>query len=215
MKNLTLLFALGFILITSCSKDESLEQTELQTTNSVYVLNQFNEASYWDTTVLDESRTSDDEHNSIQRVSITKGHYSPTSRDAMTIEWTGTQTELRSTGKAEVKQSTRNFTFHFNLETECVMVDGNKAVYGGVITKVIELSGDAPDIGVGFRIYFNVIDSNSGGSIYYDQIANKTIFASPMSPSLCNVYLPNDNIWSSRGFSDVLQPGFVKVKLIE
>ncbi len=214
MKNLILTIALGLFLLTACSKEESLEQRELQTTDSVYVLNQFNEASYWDTMVLNESRSSD-EYNSIQRVSITKGHYSPTTRDAMTIEWTGTQTELGSTGRAVIKQSTPNFSFHFNLETECVRVDGNKAVYGGVITQVRELSGDAPDIGEGFRIYFNVIDSNSGGSIYYDQIANKTIFASPSSPSLCNAYLPNDNIWSSQGFSDVLQPGFVKVERIE
>ena len=45
-----------------------------------------------------------------------------------------------------------------------------------------------------------------------DQIANCTMFASPMSPSLCNAYLPNNQIWSSEGYADVISPGFVVVK---
>ena len=56
------------------------------------------------------------------------------------------------------------------------------------------------------------LDSNSDESVNHDQIANKTIFASPSSPSLCNAYLPNHIIWSSQGYTDVIEPGFVIVE---
>jgi hypothetical protein len=92
------------------------------------------------------------------------------------------------------------------METECVTVQGNQAVYGGTITHVRSLTGNAPSIGVGWRFYFKVTDSER-----FDQIANTTIFASPMSPSLCNVYLPNNPMWSSQGNTNVIAPGFVVV----
>ena len=52
MKNLIFLIALVFILFTSCSKDESIEQAELQTSDTVYIFNQHNETSSWDTMVF-------------------------------------------------------------------------------------------------------------------------------------------------------------------
>jgi hypothetical protein len=80
---------------------------------------------------------------------------------------------------------------------------------------VRSLTGNAPSIGVGWRFYFKVVDNGTGGVpggiIPNDQISNKTIFASPMSPSLCNAYLPNNQMWSSQGNTDVLAPGFVVV----
>ena len=133
MKNLTLLFALGFILITSCSKDESLEQTDLQTFDSVYVLNQFNDASYWDTLVLEESQKSLEEpQRSIDYLisdnAHTNGYYQPSSRNGITVTWSGTQNHNRTRGIADIKQTSPNINFHFVLETECVMVYGNQAV---------------------------------------------------------------------------------------
>ncbi len=206
MKNLTLLIALGFILITSCSKDESLEQTDLQTIDSAYVLNQFNEASYWDTMVLEEHQRSIDYLNSNN--AHTDGYYQPSSRDGMTVTWSGTQNHNRARGRADIKQTSPNINFHFVLETECVMVNGNQAVYGGTITQVKKLSGDVPNLDIGWRVYFKVIDSG----LQNDQISNTAIFTSPRSPSLCNVYLPDHMIWSSQGFTEVNSPGFVVVR---
>ncbi len=94
------------------------------------------------------------------------------------------------------------------METECVTVNSNEAVYGGTITQVKTLSGDAPNIQVGWRFYFKVIDSR------VDQKSNTTIFASPRSLSLCNEYPPNHPIWSSQGYEEVFSPGFVIVKFI-
>jgi hypothetical protein len=208
MKNLTLLFALGLTLLTSCSKDDSLEQTELQTIDSVYVLNQFEGSTTWESMQIDELQNSANLAYSIidGDNAHTDGYYVPSSRDAMTITWSGTQTRNGTRGGAEIRQATPNFSFHFVLETECVTVDGNQAVYGGTITQVKSLSGNAPPIGVGWRFYFKVTDSEN-----IDQIANTTIFASPRSISLCNVYLPNNRMWRSQGNTNVIAPGFVEV----
>ena len=217
MKNLTLLFALGLILLTGCTKDESYEQIEEQTIDSVYVLNQFDGSSAWKTMLIDEmqkptARTYSTDDGAIAH---TDGYYVPTSRDAMTITWSGTQNENGARGTAELRQSTPSFSLHFVLETECVMVDGNQAVYGGKIIQVRTLTGSTPPIGVGWRFYFKVTDTvedlRLGKAARYDQISNTTIFASPRSPSLCNVYLPNSHMWSSQGFTQVVSPGFVVV----
>jgi len=210
MKNLILPIALAAILLTACSKEESVEQFEEQNIDSVYVLNQFNETSYWDTIVLDESQRSSSNSNDI--IAHTEGYYLPASRNEMTITWSGDQTENSARGSAEIIQITPNFSFHFILDTECVMAEGDEAVYGGTITQVRELSGNAPDIGVGWRFYFKVEDSGHAEVGNYDQIANKTIFASPRSISLCGVYLPTNEIWSLQGYSDVVSPGFVEVR---
>lgn len=213
MKKFTLLFALGLTLFTSCTKDESYQTIEEQTVDSVYVLNQFEGASNWETIIPDETQ------NAAHRTYLindgenahTDGYYVPSSRDAMTITWSGTQTTNGVRGGAEIRQTTPNFSFHFVLETECVMVDGNQAVYGGTITQVRSLAGNAPTIDVGWRFYFKVIDQDGTNRSDTDQIANTTLFASPRSPSLCGVYMPNDRRWSSQGYTVVNRPGFVIV----
>lgn len=205
MKNSIFLIALTAIILTSCSKDESVEQFEEQNIDSVYVLNQFGETSYWDTMEVDEQARSTDytTNNNVH----TEGYYQPSSQNGMTISWSGTQTHNRARGRADLKQTSPNINFHFVLETECVMVNGNQAVYGGTITQVKALSGDVPNLDIGWRIYFKVIDSG----LENDQIANTIIFASPRSISLCNVYPPTKEIWSTQGYSDVVTPGFVVV----
>ncbi len=218
MKNLTLLFALGLILLTGCTKDESYEQIEEQTIDSVYVLNQFEEAATWETILVDELQNTAARTYSINDGENvhTDGYYTPSSRDAMSLTWSGTQTRNGAFGSAEISQSTPDFSFHFVLETECVTVDGNQAVYGGTITQVRALSGNTPPIGIGWRFYFKVTDKvenrKSGNTSRYDRISNTTMFSSPMSPSLCNVYLPNDQMWSYQGDKNVISPGFVVVK---
>jgi hypothetical protein len=213
MKNLIIPIALGIFLFTSCSKDESFEQTEDQTTHSVYVLKQNNQTTSWETISLEnvQENTSSAIPVQVSTSNHTEGQFTSSTRDLFSITWSGTQSNGRTSGSAVIEQTTPSSSFKFIMETECVTVDGDNAVYGGIITEVITRSGDTPQIGINWRFYFKVIDNGRGSSTVFDQISNTRLFTSPRSQSLCNVYLPNDPIWSSQGYENVLQPGYVDV----
>lgn len=214
MKNSILLIALGSLILTSCSKDESFEQTEEQTLDSIYISKQNNGSTNWERTPMNALHTGTDftytayDNNEIGE---TNGVFVSTSRDANTITWTGFQDETGAYGNAEVLISSPSYTLRLQMITECVTVKGKEAVYGGIITQVTESSGNPPPFNVNWRFYFNVVDSGQNRGVSYDQISHTRIFASPRSQSLCNVYLPGDRIWSSQGYENVHQPGFVEV----
>jgi hypothetical protein len=207
-----LLILTGLILLTGCSKVELEEQIEEQTIDYVYVLNQLRETASWETLLSNEGQEGL-VFPSKEREAHTDGYFIPTLRDGIYITWYGTENQIEPNGKAVVNQVTPNFSFHFNMETECVTVQGNEAVYGGRISLVTEISGNAPPIGEGWYFYFKVIDSGpvEGRNELIDQIANTTIFRTPMAPILCDGFPPDHYIWDKLGYSEVVEPGFVVV----
>lgn len=213
MKNLILTLTAGLFLLTGCSKDESFEQMEEQTIDSIYILNQIDGMTTIETTSIDLQTgtdftyTTDNGNGNGQ----TTGAYISMNRNANTISWSGFTDETGSYGNAEVLLSSPGYSLRLQMVTECVTVDGNEAVYGGIVTQVLDSSGNPPPFTVNWRFYFKVIDTEQSGGISYDLISNTRIFASPMSPSLCNTYLPDNRIWSSQGHENVRQPGFVEV----
>lgn len=211
MKNIIFLIACGLITLTGCSKDESNELTADQSIDSVYVSNQIDGTTIWETISRDElPGESDGTYSRVNGNAHTNGYFSLPSRETINITWSGTQNDGRFLGSAELEQSTPRYSFHFIMETECITVDGNEAVYGGIITEVIEITGNPPPIGINWRFYFKVIDGGSGGNTGFDFMSNTRIFASPRSTSLCNIK-PSDPVWSSNGYQQVIQPGFVNV----
>ena len=210
MKNSILFIALGLILLTGCSKDESIEQLEEQTNNLVYVSKQYNGDSFW------EAKKIDFKENRFaypKTYGVTRGLYMPSSisKTSLLISWEGSSNVNGYLGSAEIKMTTPSYSFHFIMETECVTVIDNVAMYGGLITEVVEVTGDPPPFGIYWRFYFQVTDNDTGGHHDIDKISSMRIFASPKSMSLCNVYPPNHPIWSSQGYDDVHEPGFVDV----
>ena len=213
MKNSIFLIAIGLVLLTGCSKDESFEPTEEQTIDTVYVLKQIDGTTTMETIPLDGQNGVDytyTEDNPYEN-GFTNGLYISSSRETNIITWSGFTDETGNYGNAVLQMSTPGYSLHLILETECVTVDGNAAVYGGIITEVVERTGNAPPFGVNWRFYFKVVDNEEGNGVNIDQISNTRIFASPRSMSLCDVYLPGNGIWSSQGYQDVHEPGFVEV----
>ena len=209
MKNLFLTMTAGLILLTGCSKEESFETTPEQTNDLVYVLEQNGNTSNFKTITLEGANltltTEDDGYGE------TYGLYAPNTRDQRLLSWSGFTYETGTYGTAEYHFSLPAYTLHFVMQAECIVVEGNKAMYGGIVTEVIERSGNAPEIAVNWRLYFQVTDIEDSPSRGFDQISNTMIFASPRSPSLCNAYPPGHRIWSSQGYQDVREPGFVEV----
>jgi hypothetical protein len=209
MKNSILLIATGLILLTGCSKEESFETTPEQIIDLVYVLEQNGNTSTFRTITLEGANltlTTEDEG-----YGETYGLYAPNTRDQRLLSWSGFTDETGTYGTAEYHFSLPAYTLHFVMQAECIVVEGNKAMYGGIVTEVIERSGNAPEIAVNWRLYFQVSDIEDSPNRGFDQISNTMIFASPRSPSLCSAYPPGHRIWSSQGFQDVREPGFVEV----
>ena len=212
MKNLIFTIAAGLILLTGCSKDDSVEQFEEQTNDIVYVSKQYNGNSIWETMEIDVKDNNPYSNTADTRgYGFTSGLYNPPNRNPLLITWNGTKDESGYNGSAEIQMTTPSYSFHFIMETECITVIDNVAMYGGLITHVVEVSGDPP-FGIYWRFYFKVIDNTIVVHSGIDKISSMRIFASPMSPSLCNVYPPNHPIWSSHGYDEVHEPGFVIVE---
>jgi hypothetical protein len=213
MKNLFLILTAGLFLLTACSKDESFETIDEQSNDVIYVLDQNQEQGAFTTMAVDNSqgglnftRTTDN-----SEFGHTSGLYAPMYQDPVILSWSANKDETGTYGTAELQISRTNYNIHVVMQTECISVDGNKAMYGAIITEVLELSGDTPPLTANWRFYFQVTDNQQGGSAGYDQISSTLIFASSRSPSLCNVYPPDHRIWSSNGYENVMNPGFVEV----
>ena len=213
MKNSLLLITLGLILLTGCSKDDFVEQFEEQTNDIVYVSKQFNGNSFWETMEIDVIDNTFTYYLTpdTNGYGFTNGFYNPPNKNPLLIIWNGTKDKSGYSGSAEIQMSTPGYSFHFIMETECVTVIDNVAMYGGPITQVVEVSGNPPPFGMYWRFYFKVIDNANGGQGGIDKISSMRIFASPKSMSLCNIYPPNHPIWSSQGYDEVHEPGFVVV----
>jgi len=213
MKNLFLTTVAALFLLTACSKDESFEPLEKQMNEKVYVLDQNKEQAEIRAMNVNNSqgginftKTTDN-----RNYGFTSGLYQPLFMDPVILSWSGSQDETGTFGTAELLISRANFTIHVVMEAECITVKGDTAMYGAIITNVIEVSGDAPPLTANWRYYFQVKDNLQGSGIGSDQISNISIFASPRTTSLCNVYPPKHSIWYENGHSDVLNPGFVEV----
>jgi hypothetical protein len=214
MKNLAILFALGLILLTGCTKDESYQPIEEQTIDSVYVLNQSEGGNSWEAMPTQELIRDSARPNNLTvdaASAHTNGYYeSSNSIDTTIISWSGSQSNGLTRGSAEIKMTGPDYSFQFVMETECVTLKGNEAVYGGTITEIGAISGKPPYFDLGWRFYFKVVDYQRGAH-QFDKISNMMIFASPMSQSMCGTTGPENHIWSSLGYTEVQRPGFVVV----
>jgi len=215
MKNLFLTTAAALFLLTACSTDESFEQVDEQTTDVIYVLEQNKEQGTFTTMEINNYQggvnfTKTTDNNELGH---TSGLYQPLYMDPVILSWSANQDETGTYGNAELQISRTNYNIHVVMQTECITVDGDTAMFGGIITEVLELSGDTPPLTSNWRFYFQVKDNAIGNGMGADQISNTSIFASPRTPSLCNVYPPNHRIWTDSGSVDVQNPGFVEVSV--
>lgn len=214
MKKLTFTIVAGIALLTGCSKDEPIEIIQNETNQEVLVVNQLDGTSTYETVSNDALYLNFDNTNDTKAGSLeasTEGALIPASKNAMTITWDGTHNANAIFGEAVMKQESPNSNFIFGITTECVIAEGNEAVYGGIITKAKGVYDGFANVSEGWRVYFKVTDGDKtkGG---VDQISNTILFAAPKSGSLCNVYAPSDVIWTTLGATDIEAPGYVIVK---
>jgi hypothetical protein len=115
-----------------------------------------------------------------------------------------------NSGGAHGSANLRLGPWDFILETECVMVEENEAVYGGTIAEI-----DGPPLPPGFpavgdNLYFKVIDNGQGSNADPDQV-NQLVFAGFGGDSACGILTPSHPNWDLAPDSDVSEPGSIKV----
>lgn len=175
MKKLIVLMSFSIVLLTACSKEETVDQLVEQTSEMVLVLNNDNNGTAWDEMEVNTSEMNaiEDEDLRMGRGNHIDGKYTGFG-GTTTIKFNGTVNGGGIHGGAVVNQVSGPFEAKFRLNTTSVVVNGNEAIYGGIITDVIVDTFPSPPFGcipnqVGNYVYFKVFDNGQGNQSYLDQ----------------------------------------------
>ena len=209
MKKTILLATIGLLLISGCSMEKDDTQTEKQNRDLVYVFNSNGENLVLEESSLDKilsNKSNTKVHTNRGNSAHTHGDYNDGS---ISLSWSGTENNGGMHGSAIFELLIEDpFGFvSLTMETECVMVEGNEAIYGGTFTKVLNPAGPFM---VGNIMYFKVIDNGQGNNASPDQHAIGGLIVPP-GGSVCNVLSVTDPFWERFGLLDVAKPGSVKV----
>lgn len=195
MKKLLFLMSIGMILFTSCSKVDSDDQITEATADLVWVYS-------LDGTLISKETAPVSTPMILKR----NGNSVHAHGDFTSIEFSGTENDGGTFGSATASVGPWTFTF----ETECLMVDGNEAVYGGTITeRVGPPAPPSAPFNIGDHAYWKVIDNGQGSNADPDQFLGTFKFS---TASQCGVYTPdNTDVWPSSKIYNVPEPGSIKV----
>jgi hypothetical protein len=235
MKKLTLLFAFALVFFYACNKQESTPTADNQqvesTDNSAYVLNLSDENPVWELVALDEL-LGNQSNSGFTYLKGNNGNSAHTHGDIAfgpySLSWSGTENNGGSHGSAILELTWSGGIAQFTLETECVMVDGNEAVYAGIITQILNAPPPPPPpppcptfpncpppppnpYTLGNHVTFKVIDNGQGNNAPPDEHCT-AIFIT--GPSLCGIAVPSSGVWNPSNFNQILEvqePGSVKV----
>lgn len=225
MKKLTFLLAFLIALFTGCEKSD-LTTTENQSVESegisTYVLTFDGNVPQWEAIILSA------EAINSNYGTLKQGNSAHTHGDfhgyGGTISFSGTQNNGGTHGSAEIQISGLSGNLHIKLETASVVLageDGNEAVYGGLVTEVIENTIPQPPprpgapppacdrFELGTYVYFAVIDNGQGVNASPDQYS---AFLYPICTELADGGLTIP--WFLFGWIDLTDPSD-KIKVNE
>ena len=195
--------SVALLMLAGCSKEKADTQIEEQTSDIVYVFNFDEESQDWEMSTIDEPQN--DSGVILERGN--NGNSAHAHGDFFNQEFSGTENNGGTHGSATLALGPWVFT----CETECVMVEGNEAVYGGTIT---EVAGPPPPpflpFNVGNHIYFKVIDNGQGNNAPADQLYGGGISFTGNN-SKCGDWTPSHPRWLESPYIDIAEPGSIKV----
>ena len=201
-----ILFAFALLFAFGCQKQESAPAADQQTTKTIDVwLFNSEDGSVVQKTIDVNDLQSNSASNDLKQTNSahTHGSYSNESRS---VTWSGTQNNGGTHGSAIVTLNFADPAIVLTLETACVMVEGNEAVYGGTITEAVNVPEGESYFEVGGHFLFKVIDNGQGHNAPPDQYSNIIAVFNG-----CGFMVPSEWIWGLGGYGDVEAPGSVKV----
>ncbi len=186
MKKLFFLSTLLLTLIFGCVKEETtptdVDYQQVEEPSSVWIMNNDSDSPTWEGISLDVL-PSNSSSSATTRSNSAHAHGNYTGLGGgLTISFSGTENNGGAHGSAEVQQAFGPFEAHYLLETTSMVVDGNYAIYGGIITEVIVNTFPSPPPpppgapappcnpnSVGNHVYFSVYDNGQGNNAPADQ----------------------------------------------
>lgn len=217
MKKTILLMSIGLLLIAGCSTENVEPQSEQQIEERVFVFNNNGEDSTWETNSLTDFHSKYSSSNIVtNRLNNGNSAHTHGSNDAppFTFNWSGTENNGGTHGSAIITQEMGPSVVTIIMETACVNVIGNEAVYGGLVIEV-ENNPFPPGAGpfaIGNIVFFKVIDNGQGNNAQADQYV-QTLVSTNSALDCETLGQPDFLFWSLPFFptNDVEEPGSVKV----
>jgi hypothetical protein len=189
MNKLFPLMALALLVLVGCAKEETIpvNQQSEETNGTTNVLTLEGDNWIWNALALDELISTHSNSGAISNrgnSAHTHGNIHDFGGSGLTT-FSGTQNNGGSHGSAEIQFSAMGGNLHIKLETSSVVIlgaDENEAVYGGLITEVIENTLPSPPppppgfpppacakFELGTYVYFVVKDNGQGHNDAPDQ----------------------------------------------
>jgi len=212
MKRFTFLVAIALVFFYGCNKEKTEltpnDQQVVKSGSTGYIVSFDENGAHVQQTVKiskeDLQNYTPSPTASRSNSNHANGHFSYVN-DVGDVEGTITFSAVQNNGGIH-GQVVVNGLVSFHGETNCLMVDGNKAVFGCVITQVSDNAG-LDFITPGNYVYFRVDDNGEGENDPSDQYCN--IF-NVTEDDWCElglldvdyVYIPASILWADFGFSD-------------
>lgn len=204
MKKLLILATLLLTIMFGCAKEETKPAPASVDVISqdAYFFNTNLKTPSWEKTIIPET-PNDLEISATNRSNSahTHGNFIGFGGN-VSITFSGTENNGGTHGTAVFEQTLNlpfppfNATVVISMDTECVMVDGDAAVYGGTMTEV-EGSPFPPGAGpfkVGNNLYFRVVDNGQGNNAPTDQYSGTLVIS---GSSRCGILVPSNPSWFS------------------
>ena len=115
--------------------------------------------------------------------------------ELVTLSFSGTINNGGTHGNAHFNKVLANGNLHLKMDTKCLTIVDNVAVYAGIVTEIIEtpFPPGTGIIDINSVLYFKVKDNGSGQNSPPDQYSPIVIIGSPRGG--CESFAPDSPIW--------------------
>ncbi|WP_055443182.1 hypothetical protein [Lacinutrix himadriensis] len=214
MKTSVLLLSISFLMLIGCSNENVDILKEPGTGELVYIFNNNSENPTWETRFLEDAQLTKSNSNILTN-NAKMGNSAHTHGNidggSLTFNWSGIENNGGSHGSAVITQDFGPFVVTIKMETSCISILNNEAVYGGTITEVLNdpFNGSGP-YALGNTLFFKVTDNGQGRNATADQYV-QAIVTSTLDG--CDSFSPNSSFWNLPFISvaDVESTDMVKV----
>lgn len=136
------------------------------------------------------------QNTTVNRGGVLRAHGNFSGYEGLiTLSFSGTINNSGTHGNAHFNKVLANGNLHLKMDTKCLTIVDNEAVYAGIVTEIIEtpFPPGTGIIDIDSVLYFKVKDNGSGQNSPRDQYSPVVIIGSPRGG--CASFSPDSPIW--------------------